>query len=99
MDYNSLMHIQTPRLTLREFRLVDFDAVWAYERRPETQHYEPSKDEAAVRYYLADAAAWVGESPRTHYRMAITIRPDDIAVGRISLVLNYAEIREGEIGW
>lgn len=37
--------------------------------------------------------------PRFAYRFAITVRPDDTARGRISLLLNNPNIGEWEIGW
>ncbi len=95
------MELHTPRLVLREFRSSDFDAVHAYETNPETRRYEQVAiaSEAETRRYLADSQAWAEEQPRTRYRLAITIQPEDSACGRISLALNWPEIREWEIGW
>ncbi len=104
------MELITPRLILREFCAADFDAVHAYESNPETRRYEqvvPATEEE-TRRYLADAQAWAQELPRTRYRLAITLRPtpagrsrgaEEDACGRISLALNWPEIREWEIGW
>ncbi len=95
------MELFTPRLILREYRPTDFAAMRAYESRAETQRYEkvaiPTEDD--TRRCLADSEAWAQQEPRTRYRLAITVRPTDDARGRISLVLNWPEIREWEIGW
>ncbi len=95
------MELLTSRLILREFCAADFDAVHAYESNPETQRYEQVvvATEEQTRRYLADAQAWAREQPRTRFRLAITIPPDEAARGRISLALNWPEIREWEIGW
>lgn len=39
------------------------------------------------------------ENPRTIYKMAITIPPEDTAVGMIKLSRNQESIREWEVGW
>ncbi len=95
------MELYTPRLVLREFRPSDFDAVHTYETNPETRRYEQVAIATAeeTRRYLDDSLAWAREQPRTRYRLAITICPEDTARGRISLALNWPEIREWEIGW
>ena len=95
------MELQTPRLVLREFRPGDFDAMREYESRAETHRYEkvviPSEED--TRRYLAESVAWAKQEPRTRYRLAITIQPNDDARGRISLLPTFPKIREWEIGW
>jgi RimJ/RimL family protein N-acetyltransferase len=94
------VQLTTPRLTLREFLPTDFEAIWEYERLPETQRYEPPVQGPEVfQKYLEDAVTWSLEVPRKYYRLALTIPPDDTARGRISLKLMDAEIREWEVGW
>jgi RimJ/RimL family protein N-acetyltransferase len=94
------VELHTQRLILRELRSDDYDAVREYESSPAIQRYEkpvPSAEE--TRAYVQQAIAWAQETPRTHYRMAMTIRPDDRVVGRLSLMENFSETREWEIGW
>ena len=93
------MHLETPRLILREFRADDFDDLYAMQCRPESVRYEPDKDAAGVRAYLEGAARAALVDPRTHYRLAITIRPNDTACGLIGLALNFDMTRDWEIGW
>ncbi len=95
------MHLTTPRLLLREFRDDDFPAVWDYQQRAETHRYEteviPSPD--AVRQMIRDIQAKAQESPRTFYRLGVTVPPDDGLIGHVKLALLRLEAREWEIGW
>ena len=94
------MERQTPRLILREFHLSDYEAVREYDSSPAVQYYEgPVPAAEATLSYLDQTLAWVNETPRTHYRLAITVRPEDVARGRISLWLNNPATREWEMGW
>lgn len=93
------MILETPRLTLREFRAADFDALYALQRRPESVRYEPDQDADSVRLYLHEANLQAQVKPRTHFRLAMTIRPDDAVRGFIGLALNIELIRDWEIGW
>jgi RimJ/RimL family protein N-acetyltransferase len=94
------VRIETARLVLREFRLDDFDAVREYDADPVTRRYEPPipTEEDTVEY-LRKTYAWAQEEPRTYYRFAVTVRPDDRALGHVKLTLLHEEIREWEIGW
>ena len=94
------MEITTARLVLREFQMSDFEAVWAYQSLPESNYYEngvPSQED--VRDILKHAVLQALATPRIHYNLALTIRPDDIPRGTIKLHLQYEESREWEVGW
>lgn len=94
------MELITQRLILREFRPVDFEAVREYESQPEMYRFEKAiPDDEAIKAHLEQMLAWSCEKPRTHYGFAITIKPDEIVRGQITLALNIADIREWEIGW
>lgn len=94
------MELQTQRLILREFRHDDYDALREYESSLAVQRYErPVPGEEETRAQLQQTIAWAQQTPRTHYRMAITICPDDRVRGRLSLSLNNSDIDEWEIGW
>ena len=94
------MELHSERLILQEFRPDDFAAVREYEGREVRYHYEkPLAGDEGVRAYLDQSIAWSQETPRTHYRLALTLPPEDVARGRISLALTFAEFREWEIGW
>jgi RimJ/RimL family protein N-acetyltransferase len=93
------MLLKTHRLVLREFRADDFDTLYDLQCRPESVRFEPDKDANDVRDYIEKALEQAQNQPRTHFRFAITIRPDDTVRGFIGLALNIAEIRDWEIGW
>lgn len=93
------MHLETPRLILREFRADDFDALLEMDSRPEAVRYEPQKGADGVRAYLESAACAALAAPRTHYRFAVAIRPGDTARGLVGLAMNFDMTRDWEIGW
>lgn len=95
------MEIRTVRLLIREFRDDDFPAFCDYMRRPETHRYETEviPGEEAIRRELQDWQTRAREWPRSVYRLALTIPPDDRLIGHIKLTLHRPEVREWEIGW
>ncbi len=85
---------------LRDFRLDDLAAIWAYECRPETHRYESEVPLLeVVKERLEKNLAGAREDPRTRYQMAITLPPEDLARGTLALTLKNSEIDEWEIGW
>lgn len=95
------MEIRTERLLLRELHIEDFAALSEIQSHPEVHTYEQntisSLDE--VLNYIEKAGRWALDIPRTHFRLAITVPPSGQVCGRLTLTLNWAEIREWEIGW
>lgn len=94
------MELPTPRLILREFTDDDFPALHAIETCPETHFYEkgtPSAEE--TREYLRRVQADAAKTPRTQIRLAVALRTDRRLIGRMRLSLQFADIREWEIGW
>ena len=78
------MEITTAHLVLREFQMSDFEAVWAYQSLPESNYYEngvPSQED--VRDILKHAVLQALATPRIHYNLALTIRPDELPRGTI----------------
>jgi RimJ/RimL family protein N-acetyltransferase len=93
------MYLETSRLVLREFRDDDFDALFEMDSRPESVRYEPQKGPDGMRAYLKNAAMAAFFEPCTHYRFAITIRPNNGVRGMIGLAANSDMTRSWEIGW
>lgn len=94
------MELFTPRLILREFRESDFAIFRELETHPETYRFESAHpDDAQIRAYLEKAQADGLQTPRTRYRLAVTICPADEVRGRVTLALMNDSIREWEIGW
>lgn len=102
-----MLQLLTPRLILRDFSEDDFEAVRAWEERPEVQRYEssiptPEKTREQLRMNAQEVAAAPGkpgEKIRASYRLALTLPGSHTPIGRISLGLNWTIIREWEIGW
>lgn len=95
------MKLFTQRLVLREFCAEDFETLYEYTQDPEIHRYESVTvpDETAIRAYLQRALDAQKDEPRTYYLLAVTIRPNDHAVGRIKVKLSNAETHEWEVGW
>jgi len=94
------MQLITTRLLIREFHQSDLAALSAYESNPEMHRFDngiPNIERAQS--YLNWVIRKAGETPRTHYRMAITVPPQDIVIGRITIFSQNADIREWEMGW
>jgi len=94
------MELLTPRLKIREFRWDDLDALVEMDSDPRVSRYEPGGlTVEQIRYRLEGALEWAQQTPRTIYKLAITLPPEERAWGRLSLKINQANIREWEIGW
>jgi RimJ/RimL family protein N-acetyltransferase len=92
--------IRTARLLLRDLRESDLAALVPIHADPVFQRYEGQPaSEDQTRASLEKSLAEIEKDPRTHYRLAITIPPDDQLVGHIVFWVNNAEIHEWEIGW
>lgn len=95
-----MLELITPRLKLRDFREDDFEALYAIDSDVRVCRYESGPLTAEqVRYRLEGALEWAQETPRRIYKLAITVRPDDRARGRLSLKLVDPDARAWEIGW
>jgi [ribosomal protein S5]-alanine N-acetyltransferase len=93
------VHIETPRLVLREFRTDDHPAVQAFAGDPEVTRYTewgpntPDDTEVFLREAVRDAAL----RPRTRFALAITDRADGALVG--SVELRITAHRQGVTGY
>jgi [ribosomal protein S5]-alanine N-acetyltransferase len=94
------MELTTSRLKIREFCAEDFDALYAIDSDPRVCRYETAVLTAEeVRYRLEGALEWARETPRTIYKLALTIPPEKRVCGRLTLKVSLPAIREWEIGW
>jgi RimJ/RimL family protein N-acetyltransferase len=94
------MELLTPRLRLREFVEQDFVDLRDMDSRAEMHTYEremPDTDETrrSLETYIHDQC----EAPRTTYRLAITILPENNVRGVMKLSRQWEAIREWEVGW
>jgi RimJ/RimL family protein N-acetyltransferase len=97
------MKLVTQRLVLREVVERDFAAFFELYNDCEARQYEQSGDrvhsEADVRNGIQRILADQKATPRTRYRFAITISPDDWLRGWVSLRSSDQAIGEWEMGW
>lgn len=94
------MEIITPRLKIRDFCWDDLAALVEMDTDPQVSRYEPGRLTAdQIHYRLEGALEWAQQSPRTIFKLAVTLPPEERAWGRLSLKLNLPDIREWEIGW
>lgn len=90
----------TERLKLREFQPTDWATFRALEAEPALYAYESAvPTEIDTRAYLERAQTEARQTPRTHYRLALTLLSETEVCGRVTLGLLNPAIREWEIGW
>ncbi|MFC8619562.1 GNAT family N-acetyltransferase [Micromonospora purpureochromogenes] len=94
--------VRTARLDLRLFTADDFDALHAYQSRPDVTRYLyfGPNDEAASREALARKRARVAlREPGDVLNLAMVRRETGEVVGDVLLTWTSAEHRQGEIGY
>lgn len=94
------MELITPRLRIREFNQGDYPALRAMDSRPEFNVYEREfATEMDTRRSLGESISSQLEIPRTVFRLAITIPPENIVKGVLKISSQHEKIREWEVGW
>ncbi len=94
------MQLTTPRLILREVRQSDDLALREMDSDPQVLRFEHALfSEEQARTRLAQFIADHPNPSASHYRLALTVCPDDQMRGWIALTRVNAAIREYEIGW
>lgn len=94
------MEIIGERLILRDFKESDFSFFDELERNFLTYKYENnSLDANQIRANFLSALSESNSNPRERYHLALCLKLDMKPIGKVSIKLNWAEIREWEIGW
>jgi len=94
------MELITPRLKLREFTESDYPSLRDMDCRSEMHTYEREiPGESETRQTLDECINSQHEIPRTLYRLAITVAPQDNILGILKFTRHWEAIREWEIGW
>lgn len=97
----SWLPLRTERLLLRDFRLDDFEAVYAYGSDPEVARYmewgptPPDDTSAFLARALASQAIW----PRFDFGLAVEDLASGTVIGSIGLYLRDGPNRTAEIGY
>jgi len=95
-----MVELYTPRLRIREFIESDYPALRDMDTRPEFNTFEREfVREADTRGALGESISTQLDIPRTVYRLAITILPQDTVKGVIKISSQQERIREWEVGW
>lgn len=98
-DDRTPLHLVTPRLTLREFVLDDWQAVLDYQRDPCYLRFYHGEDrtEADAREFVAGFVASQRQTPRWRYQLAITLRGH--LIGNCGIRVHDFRQREAHIGY
>jgi len=93
------LHLQTPRLVLREFEETDWPELHAVESDPKVVRYmsHDARSEQATRDYIRDSIALAHAQPRTVFDLAVTLSTSGRLVGRMGLDVRRPEHREAEV--
>ncbi|GAB1691233.1 GNAT family N-acetyltransferase [Krasilnikovia sp. M28-CT-15] len=95
------MHLETPRLLLREFHADDLDAVHAFAADPEVIRFTDwgpnTVDDTAA--FLAEATHDAGARPRTRFALAVLDRAAQVLIGSVELSVTSAAHRQGSTGY
>ena len=94
------MELITERLILRDLNQEDFEAVHAYTSDPENVRYMTwgPYDEAGTRAFLDKIIARQGDTPRTSYVFAITLKESGRLIGHCGIYLTD-EGHQAVLGW
>lgn len=95
------MHLQTPRLHLRDFEADDWPAVLAYQRDPRyLRYYEwDDRTEDDARRFVQMFVDQQQQRPRTHYQLAVVRRDDGRLIGNAGIRLSAPGATTAEIGY
>lgn len=95
------MELLTERLRLREFVVVDQEAVHRYASDPEVTRYTDwgPNDPEATEVFLAEAQASASPVPRTRYALAIVRQDLDELIGSVELQITSQENGYGVLGY
>lgn len=97
MNYSIAPTLLTPRLSLRPYRLADFESFAALYASPRSKFaYGPVSKEVAWTWFAAGAGRW---SLVGYGSWAIECRKDDACVGIVSLNHPIGPNTERELGW
>jgi len=88
------------RVWLRDFTESDLSAYAELERHPFIYRYEnKAPDDKQIQEDFQEALNDSIGNQRERYKLAVCLNGSTKPIGRVSIQLNWAEIREWEIGW
>jgi RimJ/RimL family protein N-acetyltransferase len=95
------MQITTARLTLRDFREDDWEAMHAYWSDPRYQRFYPELEdrEGMVRELVGRFTTAQAQEPRRSWQLAILNPEDGRLIGNCGVRINNPELHEANIGF
>jgi len=95
------MEIITQRLLLREIQESDWREVLAYQSDPSYLQYKGWKERTPedVQAFLGNFIDQQGEEPRTHFPLAITLKPNPRLIGICGIRKRTPETHQAELGY
>lgn len=93
--------IVTERLVLRDFRLSDWRATFAYQRQPEYLEFYPwpERHESDVRELVGRFVAWSKMRPRHKFQLAITLGATGELIGNVGIRADVPGALLAELGF
>jgi [ribosomal protein S5]-alanine N-acetyltransferase len=97
-----MAQLETDRLLLREFVPEDWEAVHRYASDSEVSRFmdwEPFRDGAETRAFLAKKLIAQKARPRRDYQFAVLLKQDNRLIGSCSVAFSHIPSREAELGY
>ena len=95
------MHIETPRLILRDYRIEDWNRVHLYASIPEFSVFEdwgPNSDEDTKKF-VADMVSQSADNLRWKYDLAVCLKSDGLLIGGCGIRRESPESVIANLGW
>jgi [ribosomal protein S5]-alanine N-acetyltransferase len=95
------MHLETPRLHLREITAEDWPTVLAYQSDPCYLRYYAWTERAAadVQRFIQELVALNHEQPRRNFHFGVVLRGEGRLIGLANLRRRTADDRQADIGY
>jgi RimJ/RimL family protein N-acetyltransferase len=97
----NVIRLTTDRLLLREFWPNDWQAVLAYQSKPEYLRYYAweQRSENDVRKFVQQFINWQEERPRSKFQFALVLPGEQELIGVCGLRMSSVDAYEGELGY
>lgn len=95
------MQLHTPRLNLREFNEADWKRVLEYQSDAEFAQFSTWEDRTAedVKSSIEQFIAWMDQTPRTRFQLAVELRAEVLLIGCIGLRAPNTSFIQAELGF
>lgn len=100
-DASAGLHIETPRLLLREFVFDDWPAVFAYQNDPRYLRFYTwtRRREKDVQGFVQMFIDWQKQHPRSKYQVAIVQKAENYLIGNCGIRKMYPYSQMADLGY